>query len=127
MICAAVAASFILLKASDEKISRAERAFAFATRLEEEIRYARTPIGDAVGSFDGGSEIMERLMRDETASRYIEAICLGTPESAESNAELLKNHTEKEMVMIKEKEKRLRVAKAALPILSALLVLILIL
>lgn len=120
------ASSLILLRSSEERIKHAERVFAFASRLEEEIRFARTPLGDAVNSFEGGAKIMEELMCDEAASRYISSISLGTPEAAVSNAALLKSYTEKEMIGIRENEKRLRVAKAALPTLSALLVLILI-
>ena len=121
----AVSVSFILLKASGEKVERAKRESEFAAFLEERIRLTRTPIDEAAASFEGGAEILASFRNDEYTSRLIEAISLGTPEAAAANAALLKNHKEKEMMRIKDEETKRRTAKASLPTLFALLMIIL--
>ena len=125
LIASSAAVSVMLLRSSSERVERARRSYEFASYLEEQIRLARTPIGDAADAFDGGKTILDSLEKDEYTSRLVEAISLGTPETACANAALLKNHTEKEMVRIKDEETRLRKAKALLPSLLALLILIL--
>ena len=114
-----------MLKSSGEKVERAKRTFEVASYLEERIRLARTPIKDAASSFEGGERILASLYDDEAASRLIDAISLGTPETACADAALLKNHTEKEMVRINDEETKRRAAKAALPTLLSFLILIL--
>ncbi len=125
LLSSAAVLSVILLKSSADRTKSAREAYEFASFLEERIRLTRTPIDDAAAAFDGGVRILASLMNDAYASRLISSIGLSTPESAAANAVLLKNHTEKEMLRIAEEETKRRKAKAFLPALLALLVIIL--
>lgn len=126
LFLAGVAVSYILVKDSSLKCRRASKICSVSSRIEELIRYTRSPMSEIFSSF-GESEEDFVSNADEVSRELYRSICSSDYDAALSNAVLLKNHTEKEMKRITESESRLRKAKIVLPPCAAVLTVILLL
>ena len=123
MLLSGVSVSYYLIKDSEKRRRRALGIYELASHLEELIRYTRTPVS---GLTMGGMSIDDLIEHpDGEVVRLTEMICSSDYEAALSYAALLKNHTEKEMQKVKEKEERSRPMAAFLPPAAALLAAIL--
>ncbi len=115
--------SYNLIRESKAKCRDASRIFTLASKLEEEIRYTRSPVGEILhDDFDVFAN-----SSDEHVRCLIDGICTKEYDAALASAVLLKNYTEKEMQRVTENEERLKKIKYVMPVAaSALLAILLI-
>ena len=114
--------SYLLVKASSDRVKSSVRLFDLASTLEDGIRYKREPVAAILG--DSAFEELA-ASGDPEVAKLTESICSSDYEAALNYAALLKIHTEKEMRKTEEEEKRARPMMTFLPPAAAALAAIL--
>ena len=121
MVAAGFAYSFIKIKEGKELVKRAGFRCETASLIEERIRYTRSPLFEILSD----EELSRFVSDDDECGKLIELISSSEYSSALSYAQILKNHTEKDLQRISRQEEKTREAKLFLPPAASLLVVIL--
>ena len=127
MLTSGCAASFILLRDMSDKVRRARRLFDLSSFIEERMRLARAPISEIIDSFNSINDddaSLSYLLENEDAEirRLSDGICRLDITGALTQADLLKNYTERKMRKIKEDTAKKRKVMIVLPPAAALLI-----
>ena len=130
MLTAGGSVSFILLRESSKRIRDSETLFELSSFIEARIRIAATPISEIIGQFNASRDKKESAVGlelltendDPEIRRLADGICRLDLAGARSQAELLKNYTERKLQGARDDASRGRRVRIVLPAASFLLI-----